>query len=333
MAGEIFPQKKFRTKSRLCFVIMPFLSELGDVFDTVENVVEDYCGLTCVRADKLSKSERITTDIWNHINESRFLIADLTYRNPNVFYELGMAHALNKPVILLTQRTEDVPFDIQEFRYMQYDPKDLKSLRKNLPAYIRNCISTVPQDWTQNSYPSNWEGAYLKITELEAPETVPLGQPFEISLRARNNGGAPIQEVTLVTFGGHGPGRPDGGGDATQGYFSVSFPDGVEDLKIIQTNAQSLTGKRGDVWAGERYTLKYPIAEGFKCAENEVWSSGWSYYIRLQGYPKQKGFLWFYVNACCKDKDSGKWMWDPNGPILDVDQRGENVYCGVIDVV
>jgi hypothetical protein len=116
---------------------MPFDPTLSNVYNTIENIVEGYCGLTCVRADKIAKPERITDDIWRSINESRFSIADLTKRNPNVFYEVGLAHALHKPVILITQ-SQDIPFDVKEVRNLHYDPNDLTSLRLILPEYIKN---------------------------------------------------------------------------------------------------------------------------------------------------------------------------------------------------
>src|SRR5438045_3859364 len=104
---------------------MPFDHALKNVYGVVVNVVEDYCALRCVRADEINRSRRITDDIWRNINEARFVIADLTGRNANVFYEVGLAHARNKPVILLTQSGDDVTFDLKEIRYLQYDPHDL----------------------------------------------------------------------------------------------------------------------------------------------------------------------------------------------------------------
>lgn len=60
-------------------------------------------------------------DIWGLVASSRVLLADLTGKNPNVFYELGLAHAAHKPVLLLTQTLDDVPFDLQSLRIITYD--------------------------------------------------------------------------------------------------------------------------------------------------------------------------------------------------------------------
>ena len=195
--------------SRLCFVAMPFAPGLRNVYDAVEGVVRDYCSLKCVRADKIARSDRITDDIRNNIKNARLVIAEITGSNPNVFYEVGMAHGRDRRVILMVQDEAKVPFDLREIRYLEYDPQDLTSLRQRLTEYIRNCISTIPQDWNRSFRPSDWNGAYVKVISLESPTSVPLGQPFEIRLKVRNNGS-----------------------EANQGYFSVSFPDGVDRLSI-----------------------------------------------------------------------------------------------------
>lgn len=216
---------------------MPFAANLRNVYDTVEGVVRDYCALKCVRADKIARSDRITDDIRNNIKNARLVIADLTSINPNVFYEVGMAHGLDKQVILMVQDETKVPFDLREIRYLQYEPQDLTSLRQRLIAYIKICVSTIPQDWNRAFHPPDWDGAYVKITSLEAPSSVELGYPFEIRLTARNNGR-----------------------DANQGYFSVSFPDGVDNLNI-ESNADSRIGLKGDSWKNDTLMLSYPIAE------------------------------------------------------------------------
>jgi hypothetical protein len=314
MSNCLFQTQQYKVNPRLCFVIMPFNSALKNVYDTVENIVKDRCGLACVRADHIARSDRITNDIWAHINEARLVIADLTGRNPNVFYELGLAHGCRRPVILLSQDQDDIPFDLREIRCIEYEPDDLANLSEVLPPYIRNYISTLPRSWNRNYRPPNWDGPYIKITSLEAPAEISLREPFEIILKARNNGKAA----------------------ANQGYFSISFPDGVSQLKI-ETNANSKIatklGSEYESWANERIILSYPIAEGFKYdAEGPSWPSGSEYFIKVSGYAKRKGFLWFYVNACCRDESTGQWKWDPDECLLDVDQRDENVYCGVIDV-
>lgn len=73
-----------------------------------------------VRADDLYGHD-VMEDIWEMIMRSEYVITDITGRNANGFYELGIAHALGKKVILLTQSTKDIPFDLHRYRHITYE--------------------------------------------------------------------------------------------------------------------------------------------------------------------------------------------------------------------
>jgi hypothetical protein len=79
-------------------------------------------------------------DVWLYINQAGIIIGDLTTRNPNVFYEVGLAHAIGKKVILITQNMDDVPFDLRALRCIVYSleldgPKKFETdLRKTLKS-------------------------------------------------------------------------------------------------------------------------------------------------------------------------------------------------------
>lgn len=119
-----------------CFLIMPF----GPAWaDSVQRTLRDVCrrhGVHAVRGDDSLVPTDILDDIWVELTAADFVIADVTGHNPNVYYELGMAHTLAKPVILLSQSTEDVPFDVQTRRVVAYDPEDLKALEERLDEGI-----------------------------------------------------------------------------------------------------------------------------------------------------------------------------------------------------
>jgi len=105
--GKIFGGGEFTLDPNLCFILMPFEAELKAVYDDHIRPVVESEGLSCIRANDIVSTGFITWDIWERINRSRFIIADLTRRNPNVFYELGIAHAIGKEVVLITQTMED----------------------------------------------------------------------------------------------------------------------------------------------------------------------------------------------------------------------------------
>ena len=123
---------------------MPF-SDVDHIQETYrEHIVPaiESCGLKPYRADDIFGHREVIRDIWQAIGRARLLIADVTGRNPNVFYELGMAHAIGKDVILLTQRGEDVPFDVTHLRYVKYEytPRGVVRLRETLTGTIQSLL-------------------------------------------------------------------------------------------------------------------------------------------------------------------------------------------------
>ena len=117
------------SSSNLCFVLMPF----GDPFDSVyREVIKPQIyetGLEALRADEVFSPGSIMEQIRSAIQQSRICIADLTGRNPNVLYELGIAQTLGKPTVLLTQDIADIPFDLKQYRMIVYDPTSLELLK------------------------------------------------------------------------------------------------------------------------------------------------------------------------------------------------------------
>ena len=111
-----------------CFVLMPFNCKLTDIYERyIKQPIEAQTELKCIRADDIYMPTEIMRDIWKGITTSKVIIADLSTRNANVFYELGLAHALGKNVILISQSMDDVPFDLRGVRVIIYED--------NLPGY------------------------------------------------------------------------------------------------------------------------------------------------------------------------------------------------------
>lgn len=136
--GKIFGGGTFTLDPQLCFVLMPFTDLLTPIYEDHIKPTVEKAELRCERADEILGTGLITWDIWEKINRARFLIAELTDRNPNVFYELGLAHALSKNVILLTQSMEFVPFDLKSLRCIDYDftPRGMRVLEKEISSTI-----------------------------------------------------------------------------------------------------------------------------------------------------------------------------------------------------
>jgi hypothetical protein len=103
------------------FIMMPFAPELKPVYEDHIRKVAAELNLRAKRGDDMFSRNSVMNDIWVALNEAKLCIADCTGRNPNVFYEIGIAHTINKPVILITQDENDVPFDLRHLRFIKYD--------------------------------------------------------------------------------------------------------------------------------------------------------------------------------------------------------------------
>lgn len=127
-----------------CFVMMPFLDPLGSYYETVYKPAIEKAKLNPVRADaEIFGTGKIIDQIWTGINNARVLVAELTGRNPNVLYELGLAHALHKPVVLVSSNKDDVPFDVQHVRVIYYDMRDPFWGNKLIEKVAENILSAI----------------------------------------------------------------------------------------------------------------------------------------------------------------------------------------------
>ena len=108
---------------------MPFKREFTDLYDRIIKPVIKEEGLIPLRADDFFEPRRIMESVERAIGEAGLIVADLTDRNPNVFYEVGMAHTLGKPTILLTQDLLQVPPRLRDIRCIPYEDSYLGGIR------------------------------------------------------------------------------------------------------------------------------------------------------------------------------------------------------------
>ena len=119
------------------FVLMPFDERFDPIYEAFIVPALREAGLEVARADNIESQRNILKDVMEGIANSDLIIADLTDANPNVYYELGVAHAFRKPVIHLTQLLEDVPFDLRSYRIIEYDTyfSKMKEAEEKLRRY------------------------------------------------------------------------------------------------------------------------------------------------------------------------------------------------------
>jgi hypothetical protein len=139
-------------KSHICFVIAPIGRENSperirsdQVFRHVIAPAATECGYEAIRADNISEPGLITSQVIQHVVADPLVVADLTGRNPNVFYELALRHAIKKPVVQIIQANEQIPFDVAATRTVQLDHHDLDSVAHAKQEIIRH-IKSVEQN-------------------------------------------------------------------------------------------------------------------------------------------------------------------------------------------
>ena len=126
---------------------MPFSESLNDVYEFLIKGALSEAGFDVKRADDIKSQSNILEDIVKGIIESKLIVADLTDSNANVYYELGIAHALQKNVVLITQDIDELPFDLRSYRVIAYSThftrmNEAKSELKNIA--IEALAGTLP---------------------------------------------------------------------------------------------------------------------------------------------------------------------------------------------
>jgi SAM-dependent methyltransferase len=128
------------------FVLMPLRSDLANTFYAVEQAALGI-GAHVEKADRPATTEAIIQRIYNGIEKADLVLADLTDKNPNVFYEIGYAHASGKPVAFLASKAEDVPFNLRNYPILTYSmespvPELVRMFRDHLAAALQTATDT-----------------------------------------------------------------------------------------------------------------------------------------------------------------------------------------------
>jgi hypothetical protein len=171
---------------RTAFVLIPFAGEFDDVYHYGIIPALRRCGYNAERPDSLSLTSRVLTEIISHIAKADVVIADLSHTNPNVLYELGVAHSLGRPTILISSKSDDLPFDLRDFRVIIY--QSIKRLNMQLETALASLA----------------EGEFAPLSVLQAlpqQDTVPRKQFLQMEQeldRVRQELRVKTEELALV---------------------------------------------------------------------------------------------------------------------------------------
>jgi hypothetical protein len=153
------------------FVLMPFDPELQPVYEDHIAGSARELGLSLARGDDFFTANAVMSDVWTAIMSARAVVADCTGRNPNVFYEIGLAHAVGKPVILIAQHSDDVPFDLRHLRYIQYEytPRGMQIFEKRLTDTLRTELD-------RSRLPAAFDGIVFMVADESDASLAQLGR-------------------------------------------------------------------------------------------------------------------------------------------------------------
>lgn len=152
--NPLFGSASYSVDDRLAFVLMPFAESLTKIYTSLIKPTVEEVGLVCRRADDFKTNKAIMQDIWKAICESRVVVADMTdlnpnVLNPNVMYELGIAHTVGKETILIYQRRSSeaikFPFDLAHIRRIEYEDSATggKKLEHELSETLKSILEPV----------------------------------------------------------------------------------------------------------------------------------------------------------------------------------------------
>jgi len=179
------------SKNLNCFVIMPFGALFDRYYLNIFVPAIQLAGLRPLRADSIFSSTSIMSDIWRIIGNASIILADLTGKNSNVFYELGLAHASRKPVVIVTGSLEDVPFDLKGLRVIEYNKDDENwgsVLRDKITGQLRAALgdptTAIPTTFLENVLDTTYSSDPLSLQLKHISDELR-------ALRASTSSGAP----------------------------------------------------------------------------------------------------------------------------------------------
>ena len=108
----------------------------------IEPALKEF-GLTVVRADKIGASGMITSQVLEHVLRAKLAIVDLSFHNPNAFYEMALRHACGLPIVQITRKCDKAPFDVNQVRTVVVDTSDIYTLVPKLETYRSEIATTT----------------------------------------------------------------------------------------------------------------------------------------------------------------------------------------------
>lgn len=174
------------------FVLMPFSHNFSDIYKFgIKSTAEDH-KIIAERVDEQHFSETILERIYRQIENSDFIIAEMSGQNPNVFYEVGYAHAKGKTCILITQNATDIPFDLKHHPHVIYDGSI-----EDLKIKLSPKLEWIKQETKKKKFETITAKLKAGSGLLEKEEFWHYGT-FELTLDLKNNSNQRSPEIEAI---------------------------------------------------------------------------------------------------------------------------------------
>jgi hypothetical protein len=147
---------------RTCFYVSPIgavdseARQHSDLF--LEHLVAPALtefGFTVVRADAITSPGMITSQVIEHLAKAKIVVADLSFHNPNVFYEVALRHARRLPIVQLIRSADFIPFDLDQFRTVVIDDSSLHTFVPQMETYRSEIASHIRQALVEGAEVAN----------------------------------------------------------------------------------------------------------------------------------------------------------------------------------
>lgn len=165
------------------FVLMPFSDEFGDLYELGIRAACEAANVDCERVDEKVFQDLIISKIYQEIANCDVIIADVTGRNPNVFYELGYAHALHKKTIILVSSASEIPFDLTMHQHIIYNGS-IRNVRNRLESHLNEALNFSNIDSFDLADLEITQAPHLKGKDPRQSALTPLSEGSTVSTPA-----------------------------------------------------------------------------------------------------------------------------------------------------
>ena len=224
--------------------------------EVIDPVMAAYPDFTVHRADKLSQPGLIDTQVITHLLNDHLVIADMTTLNPNAFYEIGIRHMAQKPIIHMHKAGEKIPFDVSAYRSIEFSlekPGDLREARKRLASAVDAIFAS---EYKVDNPVTHARGVVDLQERATDAQRVLLDEIEGLKERLNSIEKKPANYVfvdpsgadfDVLHFTGHGAKKRSSARTALSSVFSSSYPDPSNTLES---------------WAEEKGKTKNTLPEG-----------------------------------------------------------------------